>query len=87
MDEVFAFVEAHDIDIPEAEEICFPIRNFDNYEISNLENIRKKSSGLVLKQSLDRNGVRMVTLNQNVIRKKHYVWYLVFIAIMGDHLN
>ncbi len=87
MDEVFAFVEAHDMEIPGVEEVYFPIKNFDNYEISNSENIRKKSTGLVLKQSLDRNGVRMVTLNQNGVRKKHYVWYLVFLAVMGDHLN
>ncbi len=49
------------------EEIYKPIPNYDNYEVSNFGNVRKKSTGLILKYSYDRDNIRHVTLNKDGI--------------------
>ncbi len=60
------------------EEIYMPIRDYDNYEISNYGNVRKKSTGLILKCSEDWTGINQVFLSKDGIRKKYPVWKLRF---------
>jgi hypothetical protein len=62
------------------EEIYKPIPNYDNYEVSIFGNVRKKSTGLILKYSFDRDNIRHVTLNKDGIKKKLAVWYLELFA-------
>ncbi len=60
------------------EEIYVPIRDYDDYEISNYGNVRKKSTGRILKNLKKGNKIDYVILNKDGIRKKYPVWKLRF---------
>ncbi len=78
MEQVLRFVDEYGMH--EHEEIYKPIPNYDNYEVSNYGNVRKKNTGLILKYSYDKDFIRYVTLNKDGIKKKHAVWYLELFA-------
>jgi hypothetical protein len=63
-------------------EIYKPIPNYDNYEISNYGNVRKKSTGYILKYTTLENFYmdRYVNLYKNGIKNRYAVWYLHFMA-------
>ncbi len=83
MEQVLKFVEEYEMQKDGYEEIYIPIRDYDNYEISNFGNVRKKNTGLILKYSYDRDEIRYVTLNKNGIKTKYAVWLLELLAF-GD---
>jgi hypothetical protein len=62
------------------DEIYVPIRDYDDYEISNYGNVRKKSTGLILKILHLKIGQKIdyVSLSKDGIRKKFPVWKLRF---------
>ncbi len=60
------------------EEIYVPIRDYDDYEISNYGNVRKKSTGRILKNLKKGNNIDYVILSKDGIRKKYPVWKLRF---------
>jgi hypothetical protein len=80
MEGVLRFADEYEMKKDGYEEIYMPIPNYDNYEVSNYGNVRKKSTGLILKYSYDRDDIRYATLNKNGIKKKLAVWYLELIA-------
>ncbi len=80
MEQVLRFVDEYGMH--EHEEIYKPIPNYDNYEVSNYGNVRKKNTGLILKYSYDKDFIRYVTLNKDGIKKRLAVWYLELITFM-----
>ncbi len=80
MEQVLRFVDEYDIH--GYEEIYKLIPNYDNYEVSNYGNVRKKNTGLILKYSYDKDFIRYVTLNKDGIKKRLAVWYLELITFM-----
>ncbi len=82
MEKALKFVDEYEMKKVGYDEIYMPIRNYDNYEVSNYGNVRKKSTGLILKYSYDRDDIRHVTLNKDGIRKKFAVWYLELITFV-----
>ncbi len=82
MEGVLKFADEYDMQKDGYEEIYMPIPNYDNYEVSNYGNVRKKNTGLILKYSYDRDYIRYVTLNKDGIKKKLAVWYLELITFV-----
>jgi hypothetical protein len=83
--------EFHHEYVEKIAEIYKTIPNYDNYEISNYGNVRKKNTGLILKyiyidkytlsdKSKSKRCTRYVILNKNGIRKNFAVWYLHFLC-------
>jgi hypothetical protein len=65
------------------------IDGYDNYEVSNMGNVRNKKTGLILKQSIRHYGYRSVTLydNGNIkFFKVHRLVGLTFIPTLNNKL-
>lgn len=58
-------------------ELWLPIEDYENYSISTIGNIRNNSTNLILKQTLNNCGYRIVTLINNKIKKNKYVHRLI----------
>ena len=62
------------------------IDGYDNYEISNMGNVRNKKTGLILKQAL-RNGYYCVGFSNNGNRKGFRVHRLIALHFIPNPLN
>ncbi|CAL5983701.1 Conserved_hypothetical protein [Hexamita inflata] len=71
------------------------IDDFENYEVSNLGQIRNKQTGRILKQRDRNNGYLSINLRQNKIKKTYLIHRLVAQAFLEnpnnyneiDHIN
>ena len=52
-----------------------PIQDFENYEVSNLGNVRNKKTNKILKQRITKDGYLMVKLrNRQYVLKHKWMW-------------
>lgn len=61
--------------------------DFENYEISNLCNVRNKQTGRILKPQIDRYGYVYVALSNKQLRKKKKVHRLMALTFVLNPLN
>lgn len=72
-----------------------PIPDYENYEVSNFGNVRNKTTGRILKPSLDGCGYPHIKLYKNKEAKTHLIHRLVSCAFLEntdslteiDHIN
>ena len=69
------------------DEIYKKIDDYDNYEISNMGNVRNIVTGKVLKQCKNDMGYLSVTLSKNCIRKTFLIHRLIGFAFIPNHDN
>ena len=62
------------------------IKDYDNYEVSNMGNVRNKKTGLILKQAL-RNGYYCVGFSNNGNKKGFLVHRLIALHFIPNPLN
>ncbi len=63
------------------------IIGFENYEVSNLGNVRNKTTGRILKPIINSKGYKCVSLSNNNKIKIHKVHRLVGIAFIPNPKN
>jgi hypothetical protein len=71
------------------------IKDFENYEISNLGNIRNIKTNKILKNSINSNGYKITSMFKNNKFKKHYIHRLIALTFIPnpdkkkcvDHIN
>lgn len=63
------------------------INEFENYEISNIGNVRNKKSNLILKQSISKRGYFVVKLVNGSIKKTKNIHRLLGIYFLNNGLD
>ena len=60
------------------EEVYKTIDDYDNYEVSNMGNVRNKKTGLVLKLNTEKWGFEEAKENRNELEKLHFKAFQAF---------
>jgi len=64
-----------------------PIQDFENYEVSNLGNVRNKKSGIILRCSIGKDGYYKVSLYQDKIKYSKKIHKLLAQAFIENPEN